>query len=346
MLRFSNLNITGVAQASLASLHYGYLDWIAKQAVPFTATDEYLEGWAALKGIFRQAPVSASGTVTFNGAPGAFIPAGAALVRSDGRTYATHAAVVIGVGGTGSVTAGADADPAGQAGAFGNAGVGVVMSLSQAIAGVQTSARVSSAFVGGSDIESDDDLRSRMLAQYQTPPRGGARADYETWAREVPGVTRAWVIAGVMGIGSVVIYIMLDRTRAASAGFPQGINGAAGDEPRGTPATGDQLLVADHILPLQPVTAFVNVAAPAANPINFSIQNLPAGAHPYVIAAIEDVFLRDGKPGGVIAIQKIWSAIASVSGGSGFVVLAPLTDIVSPAGALPTVGGVTYSSTT
>ena len=63
LLRFSNLNITGVAQANMANLHYGYLDWIAKQAVPFTATDEYLEGWAALKDIYRQAATSASGTV-------------------------------------------------------------------------------------------------------------------------------------------------------------------------------------------------------------------------------------------------------------------------------------------
>src|SRR5471030_2665097 len=30
LLRFSNLGITGRAQAGLANMHYGYLDWIAK----------------------------------------------------------------------------------------------------------------------------------------------------------------------------------------------------------------------------------------------------------------------------------------------------------------------------
>src|SRR5260364_179792 len=34
LLRFSNLRIVGDAQAALAHLHYGYLDWIARQGVP------------------------------------------------------------------------------------------------------------------------------------------------------------------------------------------------------------------------------------------------------------------------------------------------------------------------
>ncbi|MBM6441953.1 hypothetical protein JNW93_15220, partial [Lacticaseibacillus rhamnosus] len=49
LLRFSNLNIFAKMFSGLAFLHYGYQDWIAKQAVPFTAQDEYLEGWAGIK---------------------------------------------------------------------------------------------------------------------------------------------------------------------------------------------------------------------------------------------------------------------------------------------------------
>ena len=132
LLRFSNLNITGVAQANLANLHYGYLDWIAKQAVPFTSNDEYLEGWAALKGVFRQGATPASGTVTFKGAAGKVIPGGTGLVRGDSVTYTTLDAVVVGGGGTVDVQAVTDADPAGQAGVFGNTAVGAVMTLAQA----------------------------------------------------------------------------------------------------------------------------------------------------------------------------------------------------------------------
>lgn len=345
LLRFSNLNITGVAQANLANLHYGYLDWIAKQAVPFTATDEFLEGWAALKGVFRQAPVAAGGSVRFIGVTGTVIPAGAALARGDGVTYTTLTAVVIGGDGTVAVSAVADADPAGLAGAFGNTVVGATMTLAQAIAGVQAAGMVAVAFTGGADLEADDSLRSRMLTQYQEPPRGGAKSDYEKWAKEVPGVTRAWAAPNVLGLGSVVVYFMMDSSEAGHGGFPQGVNGVATDEPRGAAAIGDQLLVADYILPRQPVTAYVSAAAPVANAINFTIQNLPVAAQASVATAIADVFLRDGAPGGTIPLAHVWSAISSISGVDSFVILAPLTGITNPAGALPIVGTITYTST-
>lgn len=345
LLRFSSLAITGAAQAGLANLHYGYLDWIARQAVPFTATDEFLEGWAALKGVLREAATPAAGSVTFNGVTGTVIPAGTALVRGDGVTYTTQGAAAIGSGGTGIVSAVADADPTGQRGAFGNAAVGTAMMLGQAIAGVQSAGVVSTAFTGGADIETDDSLRSRMLAQYQTPPRGGAATDYVAWAKEVPGVTRAWAFPNVLGAGTVVVYIMFDSSEVAHGGFPQGSNGAASDESRGTPATGDQLLVADHIWPLQPVTAFVNVVAPVAHPVDFTIQNLPTAAQPSVSAAIADVFLRDGMPGKTMPLASIWAAVSSISGASGFLILSPAADIAIPAGALPTLGTITFTST-
>jgi uncharacterized phage protein gp47/JayE len=44
LLRFSSLNIIAKLVAGFTNLLFGYLDWIAKQAVHFTATDEYLAG--------------------------------------------------------------------------------------------------------------------------------------------------------------------------------------------------------------------------------------------------------------------------------------------------------------
>ena len=177
LLRFSNLGITGRAQAGLANLHYGYLDWIAKQAVPFTCTDEFLEGWAALKGVFREPAASANGSITFNGAAGASIPSGAGVVRSDGTAFTTTSAATIGSDGTATVSATANTDPTGLTGAFGNTAAGVTMTLAQSIAGVQSNGLVSTAFAGGQDIESNDSLRSRMLVAYQQPIPGGS-----TWA--------------------------------------------------------------------------------------------------------------------------------------------------------------------
>ena len=86
-----------------------------------------------------------------------------------------------------------------------------------------------------------------------------AEMDYATWAISVPGVTRAWCLRNGYGAGTVVVYIMLDAAQAGHDGFPVGQDGVATDEPRGVPAVGDQLTVANALYPLQPVTALVYV---------------------------------------------------------------------------------------
>jgi uncharacterized phage protein gp47/JayE len=343
LLRFSNLNTMGVAQAGLANLHYGYLDWIARQSVPFTATDEFLEGWAGLIGITRLPATSASGVVTFTGAAGAVIPVGQQLVRGDGVTFTVQIAATVGLGGAVDVSATADADSTGATGAFGNCAAGALMTLSQAIAGIQSTGSVSTAFVGGADIESDDSLRTRMLSAYQSQPQGGAGADYVRWALEVPGVTRAWAVGNGFGAGTVVVYVMLDTVRAGQGGFPQGQDGVAADETRGTVAAGDQLLVAGHILPVQPVTALVYAVSPVANPIDFTINGIPTAAQGSIAGAINGVFQTDGAPGKTIPLAHVWSAIAAVSGVDDFVITSPTTDIANGTGELPTVGAIVYT---
>jgi len=342
LLRFSSLNITGVAQANLANLHYGYLDWIAKQAVPFTATDEYLEGWAALKGVYRKPATSASGSVTFVATNGVTIPAGSSVVRGDGTTGTTLSDATAASNAV-TVNVKIDADSTGLTGAFGDTALAVVMTLSQAIAGVQANGVVSAAFTGGADIETDDDLMSRMLLAYQNTPQGGCSTDYTEWALTTPGVTRAWCSPNSYGAGTVVVYVMLDESEAAYNGFPQGSNGVATGESRATAATGDQLAVANVIYPLQPVTALVYVVAPVPAPINFTISGIAAAKQSTVKAAIADVFLRNGDAtGGSTPIAYVWSAIAAVSGVTDFVISTPSADIVNTAGTLPTVGTITY----
>ncbi|MFZ6724717.1 baseplate J/gp47 family protein [Undibacterium sp. MH2W] len=340
LLRFSNLNITGKAQAGLVHLLYGYLDWIAKQAVPFTCSDEFLEGWAALKNVFREPATSASGTIMFNATSNALLPAGSVVVRGDGATCVTLTDATP-TNGTIVVGAQMTSDPAGVAGAFGNTPVGVTMTLSQSIVGIQSSGIVTQAFTGGNDIESDDSLRSRMLTEYQNQPHGGDQNDYVTWALNVPGVTRAWCKPNGAGAGTVVVYVMFDEVEAAYGGFPQGTNGVSVGDPRAPAATGDQLIVANAILSQQPVTALVYVCAPSANPVSFSITGVPLSARSAVRSAIADVFVRDSTPGCTVPVSHINVAIASVYGVDDFIV-SPNQDITCPAGSLPTVGTITW----
>lgn len=341
LLRFSNLGIMGDVQAGLANQHYGYLDWISLQAVPYTSTDEYLEAWGALKGVFRKDATSASGSVTFQGTTGTLLDEGTGIVRSDGRTYTAQTTGTVDATGHVSVTALDD-----TTGSAGNNLAGVAFSLASPINGIQANGSASTPFTGGADVEQNEPYRMRVLAAYQQPPSGGNLNDYIQWALAVPGVTRAWCTPNGYGTGTVVVYIMLDDANAAEGGFPQGSNGVAADEPRGVAATGDQLTVANAIYPQQPVTALAYVVSPLHDVINFTITGLTSAStstRSQIAAAITDVFFRTGEPGGTIALSDINSAIASVPGTSGFVITSPTANIVCPTGALPVLGTVTYS---
>ena len=348
LLQFSNLGIMGSVQAMLAYLHYGYLDWIAQQSVPFTATDEYLEAWAALKGVTREAATQATGSVTFTGTNGTVLNAGATVVRGDGTQYLTTSSGIV-ASGTVTVTAQAVSDPTGLTGAFGNCAAATVMTLGSVVPGITSSGVAATAFTGGADLESDTSLRSRMLLAYQNPPHGGDASDYVNWALAVPGVTRAWCVPHGYGAGTVLVFVMLDASESAYGGFPQGVSGCATDETRATVATGDQLAVANAIYPQQPVTALVYVMAPTPNPVAFTITGLSGAGttvQSAVEAAIADVFLEYGTinaGSNTVYLGVIDAAIAAVPGAAGFTVTVPSSNIVSPAGSLPTLGTVTFA---
>ena len=340
LLRFSNLNILGVALANLINAHYGYLDWISKQSVPFTATDEYLYAWGALKGITpNPAFLASNGQITFSGTNGTPIPIGTTLLRGDGAQFTTTSAATW--SGSNAVV-NAEANVAGSAG---NTAVNSIMTLGIAINGVQSGGTVSTAFTNGVDAEIESAYQTRMLAEYASPPQAGAPSDYVSWARQVPGVTRAWCIPMGMGIGTIVVYVMLDSVESAYNGFPQGSNGVAAGEPRGVTATGDQLAVANAIFAVQPALPIIYVVSPIANPINFTISGLSATSSTVkgaVSAAFADVFTRNMILGGTNNLIDFETALSTVVGASAGVITLPAANIVSSAGQLPTLGTITW----
>lgn len=350
LLRYSNLGILSEVLAALASGHYGYLDWIALNAVPFTATGEYLEGWAALKNVTRKPATHSSGVVSFTATEGSVVPVGTIVNRSDGVSYASTASATA-TGGTVAVPV-----EAVVAGAVGNAAIGVAVLLAAGISGVGVSGTITTAIGGGADIEEDAELRSRMLAAYASPPQGGSITDYPAWALTVPGVTRCWAQPSAMGPGTIVLLFMMDNVRADQGGFPQGTDGCSAQETRDTAASGDQLLVADAIFPRQSVTALVYAVAPMPNTLNLTIANLsaaPAETKTAIGEAVRTALRFNAVPGGITNVSAIEAAIASVAGTAGFV-LTGITasagsvsnggvgNIASDVGALPTLGGISF----
>jgi uncharacterized phage protein gp47/JayE len=334
----------GTALAGLVQGLYGYLDWIARQAIPATSTGENRAAWAALKGVFPKEATYAAGTATFVGAAGAPLPTGTGVRLADGSAaYLVTAGAT--VAGDGTVSVPMTATTAGPAG---NAPAGAALVLTTSVAGIASSGVADGPLTGGAaaeDVDSDEFL-TRMLLAYAEPAQGGAAGDYAVWALQVPGVTRAWVSPNGMGPGTVVVRFMMDAANADDDGFPQGTDGVATDEPRDTAATGNQLAVANHIFPLRPATALVYAAAPSPYGITVTIEDMQ-GDTPEIRAAVQAslvaMFRLRGTPGGTIYPSEIAAAVDAASGVERFTLAFPTTAITAPDGALPVLGLLSWT---
>jgi len=353
-LRKAVLRVMAWVQAGFAFLHYDYMDWIARMAVPWTARDEYLAAWGALIGINQKDAVTATGSFGVTGAvPTSPLPQGVILARLDGVQYKSTAAGVVAGDGTCTVPIVALVP-----GAAGNADAGTTLLLVNPIVGINSEGTASTDIVGGADQEPEDDYNLRVLQQFANPPQGGDLADYIEWAEAVAGVTRAWVTPNGNGPGTVVVWTMLDDAESAHGGFPQGTGGIATNDPRDTAATGDQLTVANAIYPKQPVTALVYSEGPTNSPVNFTVTNLGANNTPAmqaaITAALADMFLRLANVGGsvdpdnagalwpAIDPNQWYAAIGAIPGLTQFDVTVPAAPITPAAGALFTLGVVTF----
>ncbi len=322
LLRRDDMQVlTRVLSGAAHSLH-GHVAWLAEQVIIDTAEAEYLERWANIWGVERKPAAAAVGNVTINGSSGVVIPAGSALVRTDGVEYATNAEATIS-GGTATI-----AVTASQAGAAGNALAGITLNLVSPISGVNSQATVAAGgLVSGADTEADDALRARLLARIQAPPHGGASADYIAWALEVAGVTRAWVYPGELGLGTVTVRFVRD------------------DDASIIPDAAEVTAVQAHLDTLRPVTAALTVVAPIAVPLNLTIQLTPntSTVQAAVQAELADLLRREAEPGGTILISHIREAISLAAGETNHVLSVPSADVTHTTGQIAVMGTITWA---
>ena len=354
LLRFGNLKVLADMDAGMAHLHYAYLDYIALQTNPFTATDEWLAGWMALKQTYRKAATaSQSSSVEATGTSGARLPAGTVLNRSDGYQYVTDAELIIGAGKKGTTTITAIlpdlTDDSTGGGSNGNADAGTILTLDANVSGVDNSLTLVDPATGGADIEGVEDFRQRGLLAYQNPPQGGSDADYKKWALAVSGVTRAWIKRRGMAVGSVVIYIMCDGNDTTNNGFPTGTDGVSSLEDWGViKATGDQGRVADYIYPLQADTAIIYVCSPIKKIVDLTISGIPDASSETIqpiTDAIKLLFFDNGNPdgSGKIYLSDVNGVLSQVEGSTGYVLESPTQNIVLDTGELPLLGEVNFT---
>jgi uncharacterized phage protein gp47/JayE len=279
ILRRSFLGVVARVLAGLAHSLFGYLKFIEGQAFPDTATDEYLERWAAIWGVTRVEATFGEFTATVTGTNGTVIPAGTVYRRTDGTEYTTDAEVTI-ASGTGTI-----ALTASVAGEASEVAVSDTIGILSPIAGLNANATVAAITTEPEDAEDDESLQARLIDRIQQPPSGGAANDYIQWALEVAGITRAWVAPQALGPGTVLVYIVSD------------------DEDPITPSAPKIAEVQAYIDAIKPVTASVTVVAANLLEVDITIAMDPntTDVQEAVEAELEDLFLRDSQVAGAFA---------------------------------------------
>ena len=331
--RRSVLNTLG---RSLAGSHheiFGYIEWIALQAFPDTAEGPELEQWAEIWEISRLPVVKATGVITVAGTAGTVIAEGTTWRSGAQLDYVSDEEETVGAGGTVDI-----AVTAAAAGTASNLALAAKMSLTSPIAGVESEATVQTALTGGADVESDASLLSRLLIRLRNPPRGGAFSDYELWGQNGhPDVSRVFVRPLERGLGTVNVYFMTDD--ATANGIPEAATVAA---------------VNTYIQARRPVTADVQVSAPAAAPLDIAISMLNPSTDDVqnaIRAELKDLIQREADVGGMLngeqqgtlLLSHIREAISTAEGEVNHVLTAPVADVQVAAGTIITLGNVTFS---
>jgi uncharacterized phage protein gp47/JayE len=302
-------------------LHFN-AGWVARQIFPDTADSDRLDDIGGFYKVTRKAPAFATGAVLFTGTNDTLIPLGTIAQRADGVQFATDAAATI-VGGQALVEV-----TAVVAGIAGDTDTATTLSLSSPIAGVDPSPTVESPGIsGGAEEEADSDYVDRILERVRLIPQGGANRDYVGWAKEVPGVTRAWALQ-TQGLGTIDVTFVVDNDPTSLI-------------PDATKLAEVEAYLDDG---RRPATANLTVFAPATQDLDPSITLVPdtSDIRTSVQAALEDFVRRETNPGGTMTLTKINEAISTAALEQDHVLVAPVADVTPAAGEIILPGTITW----
>lgn len=222
-------------------------------------------------------------------------------------------------------------------GAAVNLDAGTKLKLQSPIIGVDDTLTVDfDAVGGGTDEESEDSLRARMLDRIQNPVANFNVAAIVEKAKEVPGVTRVFVQEVTPTIGQVTVYFMRDN------------------DPNPIPVGSEVIKVKDSILEIKPANTAdsdVIVLAPTGVPVDFTFSALTPNTITMQAAISANLrqFFDERTSVGVNVDEDayrsaIFNTVDTVTGDvvQTFTLSAPSGDIVIAAGEIGILGTVTY----
>ncbi|MBQ8539016.1 MAG: baseplate J/gp47 family protein [Ruminococcus sp.] len=183
-------------------------EFLKRQMFLSTASGEYLDKHAFTRGLYRKQAVKAKGEVTFYrsviNSTDVVIQKGT-VVSTAGpqiRQFVTLETVTM-LKDTGSVTAKAQAIEGGASYNVIKDTVTVLVTPPIGVTGVKNQM----AFTGGSDEESDEELRERVLYSYRDISNGTNAVYYKRLAESVEGVYSASIVSRARGAGTLNVYV-------------------------------------------------------------------------------------------------------------------------------------------
>lgn len=333
LFRRSILKVFCKVFAGALHLCYGFLYYMADQLFVSTADINYIGVHATEYGLEMSSGTKATGTATVTGTVGATIDANTKLQSTDGYIYIITAALTL------SSTTGTIGFEAEEVGDVYNDDAGITLMFVSTPTNIQSEVTVSSSGItGGVNAETADQVRERVLRRKRFPPHGGALFDYETWMKEVSGVTRAWAFDQYMGNGTVGCAFVRDNDTTIYPNSTQISDMEDYLESHTDPASGDTVGY--------PVGASGGLAVLTVEEqlIDFIIKLSPNNTtvQSAVEDELEDLLLRDGGPGQIIYLSQISEAISSANGETRHELVSPVTSITSNYTQVPKLGTVTF----
>lgn len=309
---------------------YGGIDWVVRQILPDTAEDAFLVRHASLYDE-RQKPAGPwVGIVKFTGVDGTTIPSDTTtLVRADGAVYRTTEAGEI-ASGEALVTVESDAT-----GAAANLADGQMLDLASPIAGIDTEVEVDETTTSGTDLETIEELRLRVLERLARVPQGGSADDYELWALQVDGVFRALAVPLPRGEGSVDTYFL--HREGTGYGIP----------------TAPQIAEVQAWIDLKRPVGFSDsiAKAPTTTAVNYTIASVTPNtddAKDAVEAELANLYAQKalarnelGTPA-TIYVSDHWDAATAAPGVKAVDITTPSADMTPAAGETFILGTVTW----
>ena len=317
-LQRSDLNVFIRVLAGASHSIYAAIEYYKDQLFSDSAETSYLERRAEIFNLVRKGAQRATGTakLEFYADP-VDVPVGTLLQSGGGGQYRTL---------NSPSSAGVVSVSAVLGGSAYNLAKGEALAPVNSIEGVK-SAVVQDAIVGGTDVESDEELRARVLARTQEPPRQGTKADYEAWALEVNGVGYAWCFPKEMGDGSVTVRIL--------------------DQNGNFPDTTLVNAVKKHIASKASILATIYVESPVEQKCDLTLKIKPDSLAVRTAAesALKSLFKKESIPGATILLSHIHACLSSVADEEDHAIISPAQDFTASDQAhLLTLGTITWQS--